>query len=146
MAIEKTDQTVKPVKVRIAVILIAIFIDNRSLYTKLGNATVQPKKFLEYIKDLNFNTLNDSFHERYVIFIAMASCMRREANEELNQIIELCLEYAKDMNSSENPEVNKSTMMNHLTELLGERMDNLYKQSAFQRIYARLEEWKAFIE
>ena len=145
MAVEKTDQTAKPAFVRVAVILIAIFIDNRSLYNKIGNASIPPDEFYKYIKELNFSALYDSSYERYIIFIAMASCMRSEAQGELDQIVDLCIGYENGTSSSDNSDVKRHEMMQSLTMSL-DNWGRLNKQTAFQSIYTRIEEWKAFIE
>ncbi len=145
MAVVKTDQMAKPAWVKIAGILIAIFIDNRSIYYKIGNASVSPDEFYKYIKELNFSTLNDSSYERYIILLAMASCMRSEPQKELNQILDLCLEYDKGMHSVDNPDVKRQEMKLSLIRSLDD-WGRLNKQTAFQSIYTRIEEWKAFIE
>jgi KAP-like P-loop domain-containing protein len=145
MAVVKTNLTAKPNWTNTAVILIAISIDNRSIYNQIGNASVSPEEFYKYIKELNFSTLNDSNYERYIIFLAMASCMRTEQEKELNQIVDLCLEYDEVTTSTDNIEEKRQHMVKSLAIPL-DIWGRLDKRSAFQSIYGQIEEWRPFIE
>lgn len=145
MAVVKSDQMANQTRVKAAALLIAISIDNRSLYNSIGTASVSPDELFKYIKSLDFSNPTYSNYGSYIVSLAMGSCMRAEHHEKLNRIADLCLEYDGVTKTTDNLDEKRHEMIQSLRKSLHNfrRLDN---QSAFQSIYSRIEEWRAFIE
>lgn len=145
MAVTPQTKTIRKSWIEAATILIAIFIDDRDLYHRIGNATVPLNEFHEYLQSLDYSFPPNNGIERYVVFTAMAFCLRSEHEEEKKEIVNICNQYDSYRKSDElSDEKIKETIAN-----LSRRLDDfghLNYTTSFQHIYSRLEEWRTFIE
>ena len=146
MAITKTDKIVQKTWIEATITLIAIFIDNRALYTQIGNASVPPKELHDYLKALDYSFPPYNHNEHYTILTAMAFCLRDEQDEESNEIADICGQYYNlNLNTQATKEEKRKDIIRKLNGTL-DRWGHLGEQSAFQKIYNLMEEWRSFIE
>lgn len=145
MAVAETEKTAKLIWIKASVILIAIFIDNRSLYNKIGKSSVSPDELFQYINGLDFSNLRSDSYESYFMFITMGFYIKAGPKEDLNRIADLCLEHYEDTPSNDNLDEKRRGMLDRLARGPDE-FGSLGQLSGFQSIYNMMEEWKAFIE
>ena len=152
IAVEETEKTSIKSWLEASILLLAIFIDDRLLYNRVGTASVPVQELYAYIKKLNFSSIEHSNDENYIVCRAMSFSMQALNDDELDQIADIYLMY----NGKPELELNKGlrslrsrrndatlALSFHLTGADWGRIDGI---SGFQKIYTRIEQWSDYIE
>lgn len=144
MAVAQTDVMIRKSWVEASIILIAIFIDNRLLYNRIGAASVSPTELYDYIKKLDFRSTQRNSYERYIVLTVMSFSIKSNNEGELNEISDICLKYDSREILPENIESARSEVIRQLAKSLDDWGD-IPDAPAFQKIYTLMEEWRTFI-
>jgi hypothetical protein len=125
----------------VALFLISVSIKDKNLYHLLGRGKLSPEDLKDYIESLN---LTDSSRNE-VSKDVMSACLRKDKNEENNQIADICLYnegYVKTI--ADNPDHLRLKMLDTLANSQG-GLRHLQTTSMIEEIYSKLESWQAFI-
>ncbi len=140
----KSEKTVRKAWVEASLILIAIFIDNRSLYEQVGKGTVLVDDLYNYIMNLNFPDPRSSY-ERYILLTSLAFAMKDEPGDQLDRLADLCIAYDGRPVTEEDVSEKRREIIGQLSRSIDE-WNSISSKSSFQNIYSLLEEWRTFIE
>ena len=146
MAVTQTERTARMTWVEAAIILIAIFIANRSLYSRIGAASASPTEIYEYLKSLDYTLPPHNYNEQDTVLTAMAFCLRSDQKKEHDEIAKICQNYDLSTKTHGTEEEKRAAVIGYLSRTFNGGRGHLSDQSPFQKIYSMMEEWRAFIE
>ena len=150
MAVEKSQETAKESWINGSILLIAIFIKNRSLYNRIGAGLVSTQELYEYIKGLNLSGVQNKIAGNLFVMTAISCSMQRGNQDELNEITDIYCRHGSPEYSDEEPEERESRrldILNGLSKYLNEDgWGGIPTTPVFQEIYTLIEEWQPFLK
>lgn len=130
--------------IRIAIILIAILIKNRETYFKLGLGKCSPEHLISIFKSLSFENVTHGHNLKQYTLISLCGLLKDSEETQLNEIAMQWKPYTEYSHQPISPDISDTIIVKLTSHLYA--ADALPEDSAFQKIYSSLEEWRNFLE